>query len=150
MKSIIKKWWFWGIVFLILLIVAFEVYEYIEQQKTIKTWQKIGEAINEEMEKDTRVAETKTHLDEFSYNYVTDEVEYHPIITLEMYNRIKEGMAQEEVISILGKQENKLDGENTYVLEWGNSYKPVTGGYWIQIVFDKKTSKVTNMSQTGL
>ena len=92
---------------------------------------------------------TKSHLDDFSYNYETGDVEYHPNITLEMYDRIKEEMTQEAVVAILGKHENKLDGENTYMLEWGNSYSPITGGYWIQIVFDQN-EKVLSKSQTGL
>ena len=89
-----------------------------------------------------------SHLNEFTYNYETNESEYKPkIITLEIYNRIKEGMTQEEVILNLGKYDNKLNGENTYMLEWGNSN--MSKGYWISIIFNKEGT-VVSKSQIGL
>lgn len=89
----------------------------------------------------------QSHLNEFSYNYETGEVEYKPNnITLEMYNRVTEGMGEKEVIQILGNGERK-NGDNTYMITWGDLQ--MSKGYLIQIVFDEN-SKVLNKNQLGL
>lgn len=146
-KPIFKKWWFWLIFAIILITIILVVGKVREERELDKTMQTIGNSASDYMK---GIDNAKSHLDEFSYNNATGKVDYKPKITLEAYNKIKEGMTQEEIVEILGEQENRLEGENTYILEWGDSYKPVTGGYWIQIVFDNKTNKVTNMSQVGL
>ena len=96
------------------------------------------------------IENAESYIDDFSYNYNTGEVEYHPNITLEMYNRINEGMSQDEVISILGNYDNKIDGDNSYVLEWGNAYSPVNDSHWIQIVLGSNTKTVLSKYQVGL
>ena len=146
MKKIIKKWWFWLIIVLIFLILFLIVNEIIEQQKVKKSIENIGNGIKSYTEE---LNNTNTHLNEFVYDEKKGQVTYSPTITLEKYNNIKEGMSEKEVISIIGDFDKKLDGENTYMLEWGSSYSPAYNGYWIQIVFDAD-GKVLNKYQTGL
>lgn len=148
MKNLIKKWWFWGIIIVICILSYILISKHIENKKLEKTFENMGKGASDFI---TDIDNSESHIDEFSYNYETGEVEYKPSnITLEMYNRIKEGMTQEEVISILGKYETKSEGENTYVLEWGNSYAPINNGYWLQIVFDTTHQNVLNTYQVGL
>lgn len=147
MKNIIKKWWFWVIVFMVLIIIGLIIRESTKQIKLKETAKNIRNSASEFI---AGINNAQSHSNEFSYNYETGKTEYTPLkITLEMYNSIKQEMTQEEVISILGKYNNKLDSENTYILEWGNSYSPVNDGYWIQIVFNKD-KKVLNKYQVGL
>lgn len=147
MKDLIKKRWFLGIVIIVCVLLCIIIVFYLKNKETEKVQSKTGEGASDYI---SGIDNTKSHIDEFSYNYKTGEVEYKPSkITLEMYNRIKEGTTQEEVISILGKYEKKSEGENTYMLEWGNSYAPINNGHWIQIVFDTN-KKVFSKYQTGL
>lgn len=148
MKDIIKKWWFWAIfVIICILCYVFSLY-YLENKKIKESVSNMGNSASEFTK---GIDNAQSHLDEFSYNYGTGEVEYKPSkITLEMYNRIEEGMSQEEVILILGQYEDVLNGENTYILEWGNEYSPVYNGYWIQITFDANEKNVLNKYQIGL
>lgn len=146
-KSFYKKWWFWVIVIIVCVLLCIITVSYLKNKETEKVQSKIGEGASDYI---SGIDNAQSHIDEFSYNYETGEVEYKPSkITLEIYNRIKEGTTQEEVISILGKHEKKSEGENTYMLEWGNSYAPINNGYWIQIVFDTN-KKVLSKYQTGL
>ncbi len=90
----------------------------------------------------------QSHLNEFTYDSSSGIVNYTPSsITLEMYNRIDNGMSENEVISILGTGE-KMEGESTYLISWGTSN--MSKGYWIQIVFDSSTNNVISKSQIGL
>ncbi len=147
MKKIIKKWWFWVIVACVVILLYILVSNYTENKKVEDTFKNIGKSASNFV---AGSENTKSHINEFSYNYSTGKVEYKPEkITLEMYNRIKKEMTIDEVISILGDYDNKLDGENTYLVEWGSMDAPKNNGYWIQIVFNKD-EKVLNTSQLGL
>lgn len=144
-KTFYKKWWFWGITILIFIIIGVIIYTKLENKKLETTFKNMGEGFSDYYDNKKN---TTSHLNEFTYNYETNECEYKPEkITLEMYNRIKEGMTQEDVILNLGKYNNKLDGENTYMLEWGDSN--ISKGYWISIVFNKEDT-VVSKSQIGL
>lgn len=146
-KSIYKNWWFGVILIIICILIFIAISFYIKNRQTEEKLKRIGEEATDFI---SSIDNAQSHLNEFSYNYQTGEVEYEPSrITLETYNRIKEGMLEDEVISILGKYENKLNRENTYMLEWGNSYAPITDGHWIQIVFDMN-KKVSSKHQMGL
>ncbi len=90
----------------------------------------------------------QSHLNEFTYDSSSKSVNYTPTnITLEMYNRINSGMNEKDVINILGTGE-KTEGENTYLMSWGESN--MSKGYWIQIVFDSSSKNVISKSQIGL
>ena len=147
MRDILKKWWFWVVLVIVIICIVFSIKYIIEQKELKQTAENIGRGASNYI---NGIENANSHLNEFSYNYETGKVEYKPSeINSEMYNRIKKEMTQEEVVSILGNYDNKLDGENTYVLEWGNSYEPINNGYWIQIVFDMN-KKVSSMYQMGL
>ena len=146
MRDILKKWWFWVVLVIVIICIVFSIKYIIEQKELKQTAENIGRGASNYI---NGIENANSHLNEFSYNYETGKVEYKPSeINSEMY-RIKKEMTQEEVVSILGNYDNKLDGENTYVLEWGNSYEPINNGYWIQIVFDMN-KKVSSMYQMGL
>lgn len=148
MKNIVKKWWFWTIVLIICIATYMLISSYIENKKLNEAASNIGKGASDFLE---GIENGESHIDEFSYNYQTGEVEYKPLkITSEMYNRIEEGMSEDEVVSILGKYEDIFNGENTYILEWGNEYSPVYGGYWIQITFDNNEKQVLKKHQYGL
>lgn len=145
MKNVVKKWWFWGGIIVICILSYILISKHIENKKLEQTFENMGKGANDFI---TGIDNSQSHIDEFSYNYETGEVEYKPSnITLEMYNRIKEGMTQKEIISILGKYETKSEGENTYLLQWGESN--MSKGYWISIVFNKDGT-VASKSQLGL
>jgi len=145
MKNLVKKWWFWVIVIIIVVILFILISNYIENQRMKKTFANIGNSATDFI---SGIDNANSHLNEFSYNYDSGEVEYRPSkITLQMYNRIEEGMKQEEIISVLGKYENKLEGENTYILDWGDSN--MSKGYWIRVIFSKE-GNVISKSQIGL
>lgn len=133
MKDLIKKWWFWTIIILVVVVVILII-------KSINTTQTFQNSENIENN-------IQSHLNEFTYNYETGEVEYRPTqITLEMYSRINEGMNEKEVIQILGVGE-KLEGENTYMISWGDIN--MSKGYTIQIIFNTN-NEVISKSQIGL
>lgn len=147
MKNIKKKWYFWLITLIFVICIVISINYIMEQKELKQTAKNIGRGASDYI---NGIENANSHLNEFSYNYETGKVEYKPSeINLEMYNRIKKEMTQEDVVSILGNYDNKLDGENTYMLEWGNSYAPINNGYWIQIVFDMN-KKVLSMYQMGL
>jgi len=140
-----QKWWFWGIVIIFVIFIIFIINLAIEQNKLKDTAESIGEGASNFI---SGIENSQSHINEFSYNYETGEVEYKPSkITLEMYERIKVEMEQKEVVTILGKYENKLDGENTYILDWGDSN--MSKGYWIRVIFSKE-GNVISKSQIGL
>lgn len=144
MKDLIKKWWFWVIIVVIIALLASIIINQIKQEEVEKTAQNIGNSATDFI---SEMDSAQSHLNEFSYNYKTGEVEYTPSkITLEMYNRINEGMSEKEVSQILGVGE-KLQGENTYMISWGDMN--MSKGYWIQITFNS-SNKVISKSQIGL
>ena len=144
-KKLYQKWWFLIILLVIIIIIGAVIYTKLENEKLETTFKNMGEGFSDYYDNKKNIT---SHLNEFTYNYETNESEYKPkIITLEIYNRIKEGMTQEEVILNLGKYDNKLNGENTYMLEWGNSN--MSKGYWISIIFNKEGT-VVSKSQIGL
>ena len=147
MKKLSKKWTLGISLIIIFILIIILITFYIEDKKVKDSVNNIG---NSALNFLNGIDKAQSHLNEFSYNNKTGEVEYKPSnITLETYNIIKEGMTQEEVISVLGEYENKQEGEDTYILEWGNSYSPVYGGYWIQIIFNEN-KKVSSKYQLGL
>lgn len=142
-----KKWWFWEIIIVICILIYTLTINYIKNKETKESLTNIANSATNFI---SGIEKAQSHLNEFSYNYETGQAEYKPSkITLEMYNKIKEGMKEEELSSILGKCDNKLQGEETYIMEWGNSYSPVYGGYWIQIVLDTNNT-VMSKNQVGL
>lgn len=148
MKKTIKTWWFWVIISIICIMVCIAILYYVGDIKTEDSMSNIGKGATDFIE---GIDNAKSHLNEFSYNYEKSEVEYKPLkITLEMYNRITEGMSQDEAVSILGQYEDILNGEDTYILEWGNEYAPVYDGYWIQITFNTNEKRVLKKHQFGL
>ena len=113
--------------------------------KTQENLSSIGSAASDYI---NGVDNAQSHLNEFTYDSTLGTVIYTPSnITLEMYNRIYNGMSESKVISILGTGE-KMEGENTYLISWGTSN--MSKGYWIQIVFDSSTNNVISKSQIGL
>lgn len=144
MKDLIKKWWFWIIAICICVFICMIIVSYLENKKSESVQSKIGGEASDYI---SGINNAQSHIDEFSYNYGTGEVEYKASkITLEMYNRIKEGMNEKEVIQILGNGE-KMEGDNTYILSWGDIN--MSNEFSIQIVFNKDKT-VLSKSQIGL
>lgn len=143
-NKLYKKIPFWLIIIIIILLII--IISYIKKQKEIEK-----SIINTLSASDfiAGIENAKSHIDEFSYNNTTGKTEYIPKkITLEMYNRIREDMNEDDVICILGSNEvEKLEAENTYILTWGDM--EMKKGYWIQIIFDKD-KKVVSKSEIGL
>ncbi len=136
-----------GIIIVLAIIIPIAIKHNKENEELKKSFSTIGNSAKEYVEEKENV---KSHIDEFSYNNTTGEVEYHSAITLEMYNRIEEGMTKEEVIAILGKEDAILgegEGEN-YIIEYGDSL--LKKGYWIHFTMERKTNKVINKKQVGL
>ena len=147
MKDLVKKWWFWAIVLIIFIVIYILISSFIKNKRQNETINNIGKGASDFLE---GINNSESHIDDFFYNYETGKVEYKPLeITLEMYNCIKDGMKEDDVIAIMGKYERKLDGENTYLLEWGNSNLSKDSKYWMQIIFDKNKT-VLSKSQIGL
>lgn len=148
MKSTIKKWWFWTIILIICIILYVAISFYMENKRLKESITNIGDGASDFIE---GINNAQSHVNEFYYNNTTGEAEYKPSkITLEMYDKIQEGMSQEEVVLILGQYEDILNGENTYTLEWGNEYSPMYDGYWIQITFDINKKETLKKHQFGL
>lgn len=145
-NALYKKWWFWLIIVILILIIIFSILKIKEQRMLNRKMETVAESASNFI---SSTKDVKSHLDEFSYNYETGQTEYKPLITIEKYNNIKEGMNEEEVVLLLGNYDKKSDGENTYMLEWGNAYSPAYNGYWIQIVFDMR-NRVSRKYQVGL
>ncbi len=147
MKNLIKKWWFWIIVISIGMIICISISNYLENQKNKKAVANIGNSASEFIE---GIDNANSFLNEFTYNYETGEVEYHPTITIEKYNSIKEGMTEKEVTSILGNGKKlQSEGKNGFLMTWGEleTWKPPY--YRIQIYFNK-SGVVYSKSQMGL
>lgn len=146
-KIFYKKWWFWAIIIGIAIISFIIIIEYIKNKETETSLKNIGEGATNFIE---GIYDADSHLDEFTYNYTTGEVEYKPEITIEKYNQVKEGMTEEEVVSILGSGE-KLQPEeaNGFLMVWGDIMISNPPYYRIQIAFNS-SGKVINKYQLGL
>lgn len=116
-----------------------------ENKKLEDSFSTIGQAASDYM---VGTKEAESYIDDFSYNYATGEVDYHPTITLEMYNRIKEGMTKEDVISILGNEYEILDGTLLYSLVYEKIDE--SNGYLIAIHMNKEKDTVFSKNQEGL
>lgn len=75
MKNLIKKWWFWLIIVVSVLIIGILINQYIENKKLEEKFEKIGEGALDYYE---GVQEADGYLDRFTYNYATGEVDYNP------------------------------------------------------------------------
>ena len=147
MKNIIKKWWFWITIACVILVVVLGMMKFKEQKQLEDTYKTIGESASDFY---TGIEKADTHLDEFTYNYETGEVEYHPPITLEKYDSIKEGMTEKQVISILGNGEKlQPEGSIGFLMTWGELEIWEPPYYRIQIKFDS-SGEVVSKSQMGL
>lgn len=69
-------------------------------------------------------------------------------LLLQKYNKIYVGMNKEELISLLGNETERLDGDNTYLLHWGDLN--MSKGYFISVTMDKETNSVLSKSEIGL
>lgn len=149
MKEIIKKWWFWLIILFITIIVVVSIVQIQKNKNLEKEIETIGES---SLNYYNGINKANSHLNEFTYNYETGQVEYKPEkITLEMYNRIKSEMLEDEVTQILGMGEKtEIEGANSYIITWGDLNLSNPPYYRIQIIFDKKTQTVISFNQIGL
>lgn len=146
-KCIIKKWWFWLIIIVVVIVGVIFIKEYREQKKLNDTMETIGESALVFYEE---AQNAEGYSDYFIYNYETGEVEYHPPITLEKYNSIKDGMTEKQVISILGNGEKmQPEGSVGFLMTWGELETWKSPYYRIQIKFDS-SGKVNSKSQIGL
>ena len=120
MKEIIKKWWFWLIIIVLILCAVIGIREYKENKEIETKFKAMAEGMTEYYES---VKKTESHLDEFTYNYTTGEVEYNPENNgswLEKYNSINKGMTVEQVVEILGEGYiAPVIDEITYFMNWG-------------------------------
>lgn len=147
MKGIIKRWWFCLIIIAVAIVGIIFIKEYREQKKLKDTMKTIGESASDFYEE---VQNAEGYSDYFIYNYETGEVEYHPPITLEKYDSIKEGMTEKQVISILGNGEKlQPEGSIGFLMTWGELEIWEPPYYRIQIKFDS-SGEVTSKSQMGL
>lgn len=141
-----KKWWFWLIVISII-IISIMIIKWLENKKIETSFENIGEGATDFIE---GINDADSHLDEFTYNYETGEVEYKPQITIEKYNQIKEGMTQDEVINILGDGEKlQPDGSEGFLMTWGDLNLSNSPYYCIHVIFDS-SGKVSSKYQLGL
>lgn len=146
MKNIIKKWWFWLII-IVIIIVGICIKQYLENKELERKFEKIGEGASSYY---TEIQEAEGYSDYFIYNYETGEVEYHPPISLEKYDSIKEGMTEKQVISILGNGEKiQPEGSIGFLMTWGELEIWEPPYYRIQIKFDS-FGEVASKSQMGL
>lgn len=147
MKDLIKKWWFCLIIIAVAIVGIIFIKEYREQKKLKDTMKTIGESASDFYEE---VQNAEGYSDYFIYNYETGEVEYHPPITLEKYDSIKEGMTEKQVISILGNGEKlQPEGSIGFLMTWGELEIWEPPYYRIQIKFDS-SGEVASKSQMGL
>lgn len=117
-EKIYKKWWFWGISFIICIVFYLIVSSYIENEKQEKKWEAMAEGFSSYF---SDIDNAESQLDKFSYNYEAEEVDYNESKTwLQKYNSITIGMEIRKVEEILGKgYETYGIDENEYYLSWG-------------------------------
>ena len=73
MKNLIKKWWFWFIIAIVIIIASLGIKNYIENKEIERKFQKMSEGITDYY-KGTQEAEG--YLNRFTYNYSTGKVDY--------------------------------------------------------------------------
>lgn len=141
-----KRWWFWVIIVLIIVVIGIVAWKVQEEIKLKKTFENIGKGFKQYYQEKEN---TTSYLNDFSYNNETGEVEYKPsTITLDIYNKIIEGMERKEVEKILGKgRETPGIDEKNYYLNWG-----LTEGLKEDqvIVIEFYNDKVERKTQLGL
>ncbi len=74
-NDLYKKWWFWLIICLTILVVVFVTYKIIEEQKIRKSMENMAEGAAD-FYKGTQNA--NSYLDKFTYNSITGNVDYNP------------------------------------------------------------------------
>lgn len=147
MKNILKKWWLWLIILILIIWAIIAIKDYKDKKEIEEKFSAMGEAASDFYE---GIQTAEGYSDYFTYNYSTEEVEYHPPITIERYNNIKEGMTEKEVVSILGDGEKlQPEGSNGFLMTWGDLDLSKYPYYRIQITFDN-SGNVTNKMQLGL
>lgn len=146
MKNIMKKWWFWTIITCIIFVVVAVFIKFKEQRKLEETAKKIGESASDFY---TGIQEADTHLDEFTYNYETGEVEYKTDTSwLDKYELIRVGMSREEVEQILGEGFKTPDIEDeSFYLNWGEG-QGLDKGQVITVHFTN--NRVTNKTKLNI
>lgn len=148
MKNLIKKWWFWAIIVTVIIASSTIILQCINKKKIEDNLANIGKEMTDFY---SGIENANTHINEFTYNYETGQVEYKPVtITLEMYNRINNGMTEKEVINILGNGE-KLQPEKSagFLINWGKLEIWEYPYFNIQINFNS-SGEVISKSQLGL
>lgn len=145
-KSFYKKWWFWGIIIVIFIILCILISLHMENRKQERKWEAMAEGFSSYF---SDIDNAESQLDKFSYNYEKGEVEYNESKTwLEKYNLITIGMERKNVEEILGKgYENYGIDENESYLSWGEK-DGLEKGQVITIRF--YNDKVENKTQLGL
>lgn len=147
MKDIIKKWWFWLTIVVLITWIVIGVKDYKEKKELESKFETMAEGMTDYYE---QVKNAEGYSDYFIYNYSTGEVEYHPPITIERYDSVKEGMTEKQVVSILGNGEKlQPEGSNGFLMTWGELEIWNPPYYRIQITFDS-AGKVSSKSQMGL
>lgn len=148
MKNIIKKWWFWLVIIVLVLAIIIGVREYNRKKAIKEKWASMGQSITDFYE-GTQNAEG--YLNEFNYNYETGKVEYNPTENntwLYKYNLIEEGMTVNEVVQILGEGYITPGINDTeYFMNWGTN-EGLEEGQVITIQFNDE--KVHLKTQIGL
>lgn len=144
--KILKKWWLW-VILMVIIIVFVTIIQYEENKKLEETFKNIGQSATDYY---NDIQSAKGYSDYFIYNYEAGKVEYHPPITIEKYNNIREGMTEGEVISILGNGEKfQSEGNVGFFITWGSLDLKEYPYYRIQISFDN-SGKVLMKNQIGL
>ena len=137
---------FWITIACVILVVVLGMMKFKEQKQLEDTYKTIGESASDFY---TGIEKADTHLDEFTYNYETGEVEYKTDTSwLDKYEQIKVGMSKEEVEQILGEGFKTPDIENgSFYLNWGEG-QGLNKGQVITIHFTN--NKVTNKTQLNI
>lgn len=148
MKDLIKKWWFWLIIVALVLCAIIGIIKYKEKKEIEAKFEAMAEGMIDYYE---QVKSSESHLNEFTYNYGTGEVEYKPQANntwLEKYNSIEKGMTSSEVIQILGEGFITPGIDDTeYFMNWGVN-EGLIEGQIITIQFNNE--KVHLKTQIGL
>lgn len=70
-----KKWWFWLIICLTILVVAFVTYKIIEEQRIKKSMVDMAEGMADFYK---GIQNADSYLDKFTYNSISGNVDYNP------------------------------------------------------------------------
>lgn len=74
MKEIIKKWWFWLIIVTLVLCAIIGIIKYKEKKEIEAKFEAMAEGMADYYK---GLKNAETHLDEFTYNYATGQVDYN-------------------------------------------------------------------------